>query len=142
LIEILVDDGLSLPCAPAALEAAAEAALRAEGAAGDVAIRIAGDDAVHELNRDYRGIDSATDVLSFGVEADFALPDGESTLGDIVIALPYTARSAARQGHPVEWELQVLVVHGVLHLLGYDDEDDDANEVMLARQSAILATLS
>ncbi|MCS7002940.1 MAG: rRNA maturation RNase YbeY [Dehalococcoidia bacterium] len=133
----------------ALLERALATVLRAEGVAGpaELAVRVTDDATVHALNRAYRGVDAPTDVLSFGFASDsgddafVTPPDGVRYLGEVIIAFPYTERSAARQGHSVQRELTVLCVHGALHALGYDDEDDDANEIMLARQNAILAML-
>lgn len=84
-----------------------------------LSIKITGDQEIRELNAAYRGIDQATDVLSF--EADYYDPDLESHyLGDVVISYARAAGQAEKRGHPVESELQLLVIHGVLHLLGYD----------------------
>lgn len=93
--------------------------LRQEVAGGrPFCCRITTDREVRELNRRFLGEDRATDVLSF--------PSGEGLgpLGDIAIAFPYARRQAAAIGHPVETELRVLLLHGVLHLLGYDHETD------------------
>jgi probable rRNA maturation factor len=125
---------------------AIEATLAAEGILppAEIGLRISDDETIHALNRDYRGIDAPTDVLSFGLDAsdDFQLPpDGIRRLGEVIIAFPYTERSAASQGHSVARELRVLTVHGTLHVLGYDDEEDAAWEQMESRQLAILSTL-
>jgi probable rRNA maturation factor len=86
-------------------------------ARGTVTVAVAGDARVRELNRTYRGVDKATDVLSF--------PAGEpGTLGDVVIARGVAGRQARGAGHPVATELRVLALHGLLHLLGYDHERD------------------
>ncbi|MSP57189.1 MAG: rRNA maturation RNase YbeY [Myxococcales bacterium] len=89
------------------------------------------DDAfIHDLNRTWRGVDSATDVLSFAMgEGDDADLHPEM-LGDIVLSMETAARQADEQGHPLEAEVRVLLVHGFLHLLGYDHiEEDDAVEM-------------
>lgn len=80
--------------------------------------RITSDREVRELNRRFLGIDRPTDVLSF--------PSGSGigTLGDIAIAFPYARRQAETLGHGADVELRVLLLHGVLHLLGYDHETD------------------
>ncbi len=84
-----------------------------------LSIKITGDQEMQELNSSYRGIDKTTDVLSF--EADYFDPDlGSRYLGDVVISYPQAAEQAEKRGHPVSSELQLLVVHGVLHLLGHD----------------------
>ncbi len=73
---------------------------------------------IESLNRRFRGKPYPTDVLSFG---DSGIP---GHLGDVVISLPDAARNAAREGHPLAWELSCLVIHGILHLAGYDHEQD------------------
>ncbi|MDP2777432.1 MAG: rRNA maturation RNase YbeY, partial [Anaerolineales bacterium] len=85
----------------------------------DITIVLTDDAQLHELNRDYLGVDAPTDVLSFPAsESD---PETGSTyLGDILISIPRAAQQAQAAGHPVDAEVQLLVVHAVLHLLGYD----------------------
>lgn len=118
---------------------AAEDVSRAE-----VGVIITGDAAVRDLNRRYRGEDAPTDVLSFALgenAEEFVLPPDESTrLGDVVISLPAARRQAKQAGHPLERELALLLVHGLLHLLGYDHATDDEARVMWSRQDALLAT--
>jgi probable rRNA maturation factor len=86
---------------------------------GEVAVVLAGDRLLHRLNRDYRGMDRPTDVLSFPG------PGGEEGLGDVVISVPTAERNARRGGRTVPQELDVLVLHGFLHVLGYDHETDN-----------------
>jgi probable rRNA maturation factor len=97
------------------LEGAAEA-MRVGGA---VSLVIAGDRMLHRLNRDYRGKDKPTDVLSFPGEAR------HHELGDIVISVETAARNARGLGRTLAQELDVLALHGFLHVLGYDHETDD-----------------
>ena len=109
------------------------------------------DDAVQELNRDYRGVDAPTDVLSFAAQesapsapALAGLPpelaeELSNYLGDIIIAYPYAARQAAHYQNSVAAELRLLAVHGVLHLLGYDHATAEEEAAMWALQSAVLA---
>jgi len=83
-----------------------------------VSILLCGDARMRRLNREFRTIDRPTDVLSF--------PAGDpSFLGDVAIDVPYAARQAARRGHSLDREVQLLLAHGVLHLLGHDHETDD-----------------
>ena len=92
-----------------------------------------------ELNEKYRGKEGPTDVLSF--ECDdlcAAEPDEPVTLGDVVIAPEIAEAQAEEYGHTVEQELNLLLVHGVLHLLGYDHEADTDASVMQARERALL----
>ncbi|MDY0340413.1 MAG: rRNA maturation RNase YbeY [Coriobacteriia bacterium] len=96
-------------------------------------------DEIATLNERYRGIAGPTDVLSFGCDEPCPTPGDEPiTLGDVVIAPTVAEGQAVDLGHSVEHELDVLLVHGVLHLLGYDHEDDGDAAVMDARQVAIL----
>lgn len=102
--------------------------------ADSFAVRFTGDRAVRRLNRDFRGHDRPTDVLSFPGEEG---PDGRH-LGDVVISVPAARRQAAERGHPVEREVRLLVLHGLLHCLGYDHEADQGEmerlEIRLRRE--------
>ncbi|MGV8082806.1 MAG: rRNA maturation RNase YbeY [Coriobacteriia bacterium] len=93
-----------------------------------------------ELNKSYRGKKGPTDVLSFGCDDPCAVPasDEPITLGDVVIAPEVAEAQAAEYGHTVEEELNLLLVHGVLHLLGYDHEADEDAEVMQTRERSLL----
>lgn len=103
-------------------------------------IKITGDQEILELNTTYRGIQKATDVLSF--EADYIDPDlGSRYLGDVVISYPQAAEQAERGGHPVEAELQLLTVHGLLHLMGYDHGAKKEKELMWSKQKQALDQL-
>lgn len=98
---------------------------------------------VHEiqsLNEQYRGKEGPTDVLSFPCDDPCAVvePGGMVTLGDVVIAPEIAGRQALEYGHTVEDELNLLLVHGVLHLLGYDHEADEDALVMQARERVLL----
>ena len=92
---------------------------RTLGAEGEVTVVLAGDGLLRRLNRDYRGKDRPTDVLSFPGGG------GEEGLGDVVISVPMAGRNARREGHTVLQELDILALHGFLHVLGYDHETDD-----------------
>jgi probable rRNA maturation factor len=93
---------------------------------GEVALVLAGDRTLHRLNRDYRGKDKPTDVLSFPGEA--------AGLGDIVISVPTAERNARRLGRTLPQEIDVLALHGFLHVLGYDHEKDDGAMDRLERR--------
>jgi probable rRNA maturation factor len=101
------------------------------------------DETLRALNRAYLSIDAPTDVLSFGGESpDFvSAPDAESYLGDVLISYPRAQAQAAAAGHPVEAELALLVIHGLLHLLGYDHVRPDDRALMWERQADILTGL-
>jgi probable rRNA maturation factor len=106
--------------------------------AGSFAVRFTSDREMRRLNRDFRGKDKPTDVLSFPGESAAvasASRDGEGPhLGDVVIAVPTARRQAEERGDEVERELRTLVLHGVLHCLGYDHETDDGAMERLERQ--------
>ncbi|MFS8533752.1 MAG: rRNA maturation RNase YbeY [Limnochordales bacterium] len=133
------------------LEAVAAAALAAEGMPpyAEVSVTLVDDDEIQALNRDYRGKDAPTDVLSFPIWepeeiADLRLhperyPERPLLLGDVVISVPTAIRQAEEYGHGVDRELAYLCVHGVLHLLGYDHEEEAARQAMRQREEAILA---
>lgn len=106
----------------------------------DLSIVLTDDRHLHELNLDYLGVDSPTDVLSFpAAEID---PETEDLyLGDIAISIPRATQQAQNAGHNVEAEMQLLVVHGVLHLLGYDHATNEEKSVMWAEQAKVLEQL-
>ncbi|MHB8778182.1 MAG: rRNA maturation RNase YbeY [Anaerolineales bacterium] len=106
----------------------------------DITIILTDDAQLQELNRDYLGVDAPTDVLSFPAsESD---PEtGETYLGDILISIPRATQQAQAAGHPVEAEVQLLVVHGVLHLLGHDHAEAEEKYRMWAEQEKVLERL-
>ena len=137
----------------------AEAALEAAGAPAEgreVSLVIADDEALLELNARHRGESAVTDVLSFSPHhagpymgesepddegfPDFPTPDGGlEELGEVVISYPQAKRQAREAGRPVAAEVEMLVAHGVLHLLGYDHAEPDEEREMFALQDAALA---
>lgn len=114
--------------------------LEPDSAHADLSIVLTDDRQLHELNLDYLGVDSPTDVLSFPAgEVD---PETESLyLGDLAISIPRAIQQAQNGGHSVEAEAQLLVVHGTLHLLGYDHSTDEEKAVMWAEQAKVLERL-
>lgn len=104
-------------------------------AAGQITVRFVDDDEGRQLNRDYRGKDYATNVLSFPYEA------APRVLGDLVVAPAVCCREAAEQGKAPTDHMAHLIVHGVLHLRGYDHENEAAAEAMEDAERAILASL-
>ncbi|AWB45405.1 rRNA maturation RNase YbeY [Paenibacillus sp. CAA11] len=126
----------------------------AEGVAdGEVALTFVDDAQIHELNRDYRGIDRPTDVLSFAMnesldeelEIVYELEEGEETeelpvvLGDIIISVERAKAQSEEYGHSLDREIGFLFVHGFLHLLGYDHQDAESEAEMMGKQEAVLA---
>ena len=122
----------------------------------DLSLLIADDCTLQDLNRRYRGLDEVTDVLAFSPAhagsdasddeappaeaAPFLRGDGRAeSLGDILISYPQAERQAQERGIPLRRELALLVVHGILHLLGYDHDDPEGERRMWERQDAILA---
>ena len=116
----------------------------------EMGLVITGQKKIRELNRVYRGIDEPTDVLSFFmisedremVDSFVAPPDGIRHLGEVIISLPQAKKQAKKQRHSLGKELAVLITHGVLHLLGYDHEEDGEARKMKARETEILTFLS
>jgi len=100
---------------------------------------------VQRLNRDFRDVDESTDVLAFymlpqeGADDSFALPpDGVTRLGEVIISYPQAAEQAEEQGHSIERELALLIIHGILHLLGYDHEQPEEEKRMRDREEDLL----
>ena len=124
------------------LERAARAALTHQKRSADsnLSIVLTDDKRLRQLNRDYLGIDAPTDVLSFPAsESD---PDtGSPYLGDILISIPRAKAQAKAAGHPLESEAQLLVAHGVLHLLGHDHVKPREKAKMWKAQAEILKSL-
>jgi probable rRNA maturation factor len=100
-------------------------------------LRVVDEEEGRTLNRDFRGKDYATNVLTFEYGPDETL-DGEPLSGDIVLCAPVVAREAAEQGKPLEAHYAHLVVHGMLHLQGYDHEDEGEAAVMEALESFVM----
>jgi probable rRNA maturation factor len=105
-----------------------------------LSVSLVGDDEIRQLNREHRSLDEVTDVLSFPVDGLDPLPAGmERELGDVVISLPQARRQAAAADVPELEELTELVVHGVLHLAGFDHEVDGGE--MFERQDRLVEAL-
>jgi len=128
-----------------------------------MSLLITGDETVHSLNAQFRGLDEVTDVLSFSADHaghwegeeeppeevneagdfDFVMPPGEpSPLGEVIVSYPQAQRQAEERGAPLEHELALLVVHGVLHLTGHDHLEPQETELMQSRERAALAKLN
>lgn len=119
---------------------------------GEVALTFVDDEAIHQLNRDYRGIDRPTDVLSFAmnesldeeldivyeVEEGEELDEPTDMLGDIIISVDRAQLQAQEYGHSLKREIGFLFLHGFLHLLGYDHQDEASEAEMMGKQEAIL----
>ena len=149
-VSVTIESGAAwkkvLPDTKKLAEQAIKVTLRHEGWARRrvaVDVTLSSDAKVRELNRDWRGKDTPTNVLSFPLEEpDMPIPRGRPRqLGDIILARETLVREAKEQGKSLADHFTHLLVHGTLHLLGYDHLDDDEAEVMEAREVAILASL-
>lgn len=146
IIEVQIEEPFQAQARSVLIRQAALAALAHQQVprSCELAVVVTDDEALHELNRRYRGVDAPTDVLAFSNEARGPFVDAPGQpryLGDVIISFPRAAAQAVEAGHPTEVELQLLTVHGVLHLLGYDDEVEEERAQMWKVQSEILRTL-
>lgn len=110
----------------------------------EVSVTFVEDEEIQFLNREYRNIDSVTDVLSFALDEgeNFPQAPGEHLLGDIIISVPRAALQAKDYNHSLERELAYLLIHGFLHLLGYDHMQEDDKAEMRAQEELILEKLN
>jgi probable rRNA maturation factor len=128
-----------------ALHRLAMSVLHAERKEGplEVGVVVTTDDEVHALNKEYLGHDYQTDVISFGMasDEDFITPEERPEyLGDVVISYDRAAEQGSEYDHTTEQEVATLLIHGLLHLLGYDDTDDESRLRMHARQDELLGS--
>ncbi|HAR45365.1 MAG TPA: rRNA maturation RNase YbeY [Nitrospiraceae bacterium] len=109
----------------------------------ELSVSFVGDSFMRTLNRTYRRIDRPTDVLSFSMQEGAFPRIQPDVLGDIVIAVPVAARQASAAGHDLHCEIDLLLIHGLLHLLGYDHERGRREDISMKRKErALLARLS
>ena len=119
-----------------------------------ITVMITGDERIRELNRDFKGEDEITDVLSFNVDASTGVDEDEDwpeagsseeansdRLGDIAISLPQVIKQAAENDKSPERELAMLTIHGVLHLLGYDHAELNEEKIMFGKTDVVLARI-
>lgn len=153
-IGVLIDKGLE-GCPEARwLKAVAEQVLTAQGicSAVELSLVVTNQERVRQLNLSYRGKDEPTDVLAFYMtpvaeenRADSSTfvepPDGVLHLGEVIISLPQAVIQAEEHRHSVKREMAILIIHGVLHLLGYDHEKPEQETLMRAREKEILSSL-
>lgn len=106
----------------------------------ELSVLLVDEDRSRELNRKYRGIDEPTDVLAFPMLEEGESNGGEEIkmLGDIVICIPIALKQASEQGHSTDDEIALLGVHGLLHLLGYEDETEEGRSLMRACEEELL----
>ena len=124
-----------------AIKKALEAVLNREGLEGDfeVSVSFVTNEEIKELNREYRNVDSETDVLSFPMNEEF---EGVNILGDIVISTQKIIEQAEEFDHSREREMIYLTVHSMLHLLGYDHMVEDEKSLMRAKEKEIMKELN
>jgi probable rRNA maturation factor len=140
-------DELGLQAVDAALKVTPHAEILAAAYVAEVSVRLTDDDEVQALNRQYRQKDKPTNVLSFPMVQDDLFDglansdDGEVLLGDIILALGVCEREAAEKGVTTAEHATHLIVHGTLHLMGYDHLEDDEAEAMEDLERAALKTL-
>ena len=147
----IIFDTEAVPAADAyreLIEYAADGALAHLGFDRDceLSVTLTDDAHIHEFNREYRGVDRATDVLSFPMysfsDGDVPPEDGDFTLGDVVISVERAEAQAKEYGHSTRREIAFLTVHSILHLLGWDHETSPEDErAMFAKQDEIMTAL-
>ena len=149
-INVLIDDGFEGCPETRWLRSVAEKVLVSQDieSAAELGLVIVGQEKIRQLNRDYLGEDRPTDVLSFGMLPEpFARdispfvvpPDGFHHLGEVIIAYPQAVIQAAEHWHSTKKEIAILIIHGVLHLLGYDHDKPEPEREMRARETEILS---
>lgn len=147
-IELVVQRRLSSRIQRSRLCRVAARTLRAERANAALTIYITGDAEIRRLNRQFHATHAATDVLAFPASVPATLPSGRQTrgrgeyLGDVVISYERARAQARRAGWHIVDELELLAVHGILHLLGYDDRTLKARRRMWQRQKEILGRVA
>jgi len=151
-INVLIEEGLIVKTGVDWFQSVMEKTLLAENIPTNIEISlvITGQEQIRELNREYRGKDRPTDVLSFALqenkeggeaEAFIGPPDGLLHLGEIIISHPQAEIQALERKHSIKKELAILIIHGILHILGYDHEQKEMGPAMAAREKEILALL-
>lgn len=143
MINIQIDDAFIEQVDAGLIEAAASKVLAyfQDTSTAELTIVMDHDDKIQELNKEYLGNDAPTDVLSFPSGGEIDPETGAQYLGDIMISFPYAQRQALALGNSVKDEIQLLVIHGVLHLLGYDHLEDEDKAEMWQIQEALLTSL-
>ncbi|MDP3879704.1 MAG: rRNA maturation RNase YbeY [Dehalococcoidales bacterium] len=148
-INVLFDEGMEDSIEADWLERVAGKVLAAQGIESGVemGLVIVGQEKIQQLNRDYLEEDEPTDVLSFAMLPEplaqdvtpfIVPPDGVRHLGEVIIAYSQAVIQAEEHRHSVKKEVALLIIHGVLHLLGYDHDEPDSEREMKAREAAIL----
>jgi probable rRNA maturation factor len=144
-VEFSVEDGIAAAWDEERITALIDGIVNRElpGTEYILAVHLVGEESIQALNAEHRGIDAATDVLSFPLhEPDFVLPPDEPAhLGDVVVSYTRAVAQAEEYGHSVEREVAYLVAHGVLHVLGYDHEAESDRLRMRQKEEEALQPL-
>ena len=149
-VNVLIDEEFAQHISSDWLRNIAEQVLTLQGVSAEteVGLVITSQERVQALNENYLGKDTPTDVLAFHMQADveepspFVLPpDGVNHLGEVIISYPQAAMQANEQGHPVSKEIAILTIHGILHLLGYEDRTPQLRQRMITREQEILSRI-
>ncbi len=146
-INVFFDEGLESSISEDWLRDVAQQSLLTEGQDdAEMGIVITGQDRIRELHKEYMDEDTPTDVLSFAMREkgpegtpDFVFPEGEAIhLGEVIISFPQAEIQAAEHRHSAKKEVTILLIHGILHLLGYDHDGSEPRDRMQSRESALL----
>jgi len=150
-INVLIDDGVEANLDSGWLQGIARQVLAAQGTGSEaeLGLVIATEERVKQLNRDYLGRDEPTDVLAFSAREEVGAdlppfiqpPDGVLHLGEVIISYPQAVIQADEHQHSVKKELAILIIHGVLHLLGYEHDKPELERQMRAREAEILSRI-
>ena len=144
-VEVQIAPDFAAVLSAAKYQAAAKATLHHEGRSGLLTLVITDDKSIQDLNRHFLGRDAPTDVLAFAAQEEagpfVASPEAKEYLGDVIVSYPRAQEQAEQLGHPEEKEMNLLIVHGILHLLGYDHATPEEKAIMWSRQEAILQKL-
>jgi len=148
-INVLIDEDLEGNLEAGWLQSVAQQILVAQGVGADVELGlvIATQQRVQQLNRDYLGRDEPTDVLAFSAREEIGVdlppfvqpPDGVLHLGEVIVSYPQAVIQAEEHQHSIKKELAILIIHGVLHLLGYEHDKPELERKMRAREAEILS---
>jgi len=148
-INVLIDEGLEGCLEVSWLQSVAEQVLVAQntGSSVELGLVIASQERVQQLNLSYLGKDEPTDVLAFSAIEEIGAdlppfvtpPDGVLHLGEVIISYPQTVMQAEEHQHSIKREIAILIIHGVLHLLGYEHDKPELKQQMSAREEEILS---
>lgn len=141
MINIVIPDIYTQEIEPGLIEKTVLAIIKHLSSEVDVSIVLESDEGIQKLNAQFRGIDSPTDVLSFSSD-DIDPETGQRYLGDIIISYPCAMAQAELAGHSVKNEVQLLIIHGMLHLMGYDHDTETNKKDMWQKQDKLLKNLS